>query len=140
MAKKVRVLVTVLLLILLVSSVASAESQLPSWAQEKKVADKKFMIVSVLLVGSTIYDVETTYFSIGKGARELNPITKSLVYKGRPVLYAIQGLVDFGVIYASYEIKKSNTEFRKYWYILPVSVTVAHLIAGSINIRVALSF
>ena len=110
------------------------------FAQEKKkTADKKFWIVNSIMIGSTVYDIESTYFALDrcKNCREYNPLMRLFVEAGRPAIYAIQGSIDAGVIYVSYKMKKKG---HKLWYVLPAIVTVAHTIAGTHNIRIAVRF
>ncbi len=106
----------------------------------KSVADKKFWTVNTFLIGSTIYDMESTYFALdkcGNGCRERNPLMRPFVKAGRPALYAIQGSLDAGIIYASYKLKKED---KKLWWLLPVVVTAAHSVAGTHNVRIAIRF
>ncbi len=110
-------------------------------AQSKDVADKKFWIVSTLLIGSTIYDVESTFYGLNRckgGCHEGNWFMKPLVKAGQPGLYAVQGSIDAGALYVSYEVKKRG--HKKLWLILPVTMTVAHLIGGTRNLSIALRF
>ena len=108
-------------------------------AQEKKTADKKFWIVNSVLVGSTIYDVESTFFALERCefCLEGNPFMKPFVKAGRPGLYAVQGSIDAGIVYASYKLKKGG---NKLWWLLPIAVTASHSIAGTSNIRIAVRF
>lgn len=112
---------------------------IPVKAQDRNIADEKFWVTSTLLIGSTIYDVESTYFALGKCGicREANPVMRPFVEAGRPWLYTIQGSVDAGIIFTSYEMKKRH---NKWWWVLPVAVSAAHLTAGTRNIKVAISF
>ena len=107
--------------------------------QEKKTADKKFWAINSLMVGSTVYDVESTYLALDKCSvcYEKNLLMRPFVGAGRPWLYAVQGSIDAGVIYVSYRMKKND---HKLWYVLPVAITVAHTVAGTHNIRLAIRF
>jgi len=116
----------------------------PTWpvyaqTQTEKTADKKFWVVNTIMIGSTIYDVESTYFALNRceNCYEANPLMKPFVEAGRPALYIVQGAIDVGIIYASYKMKKKG---HKLWYVLPAIVTVAHTIAGTHNIRIAVRF
>lgn len=108
-------------------------------AQDQKTADKKFWAVGTFLVGSTIYDVESTYYALDKcpTCRERNPFMRPFVKAGKPWLYTVQGSIDAGVIYASYKTKK---QAKKLWWLLPVVMTATHSIAGTNNIRIAIRF
>ena len=107
--------------------------------QREKVADKKFWAVNTLLVSSTVYDTRSTYFALEKckNCREANPLMRPFVKAGEPWLYVVQGFINTGVIYASYKMKEKD---HKLWYVLPVALTIAHTIAGTHNIRIAIKF
>ncbi|OGN15326.1 MAG: hypothetical protein A3J47_04175 [Candidatus Yanofskybacteria bacterium RIFCSPHIGHO2_02_FULL_43_22] len=109
--------------------------------QEKKTADKKFWAINSLMIGSTIYDIESTYLTLDRCATcyEKNPLMRSFVESGRPAAYSVQMAINGGIIYASYEMKKSQ-RFRKVWWAIPVAVTVAHVVAGTHNIRLGIKF
>ena len=111
-------------------------------AQEEEVADKKFWAVSTFLIGSTIYDIESTYFVLGKckTCEEGNPIMRPFVKAGKPALYAAQGSIDAGVLYMSYKMKKGDTRFKKVWWLLPVAMAAGHMVAGTYNMRFAIRF
>lgn len=113
---------------------------IPTYLQAQEVTDRKFWTVNTLLVGSTVYDVESTYFALdrcGNNCREGNPFMRPFVKAGKPWLYAVQGSVDAGIIYSSYKMKKNN---NKLWWLLPIAITTTHSIAGTHNIRIALRF
>lgn len=108
--------------------------------QTGRIADKSFWVVNSLVIGTTIYDVESTYFALNKcgiSCREANPIMRPVVEAGKPFLYAVRGSIDAAVIFSSYKMKK---EGRKFWYILPVVVTAGYSIIGTNNIRIAIKF
>jgi hypothetical protein len=97
--------------------------------------DREFIFVSVQLVASTIFDVETTFRALERpGTRELNPAMRPLVSRGRPATYIFGVGVDAGVIYLSYHMKR-NPHWRKLWWIIPVIVSGMHIAAGSNNLR-----
>ena len=131
----------IVVLFLLSSGIAQAQEKIPGVGHRplvgNSVADKKFWAVSTALIGSTIYDVESTYFSIGKGYRELNPRMRSFVNAGRPGLYMVQGSVDAGVIFLSYKMKKADS---KLWWIVPIAVTAWRSVSGTHNMRIAIRF
>lgn len=140
MTKKISVLApTSLLLVLLVNSIASAEGQLLSRSQEEKVADKKFWIVNSIFIGSTILDVESTFYALDKckTCREGNPIMRPFIEAGRPWSYAFFAVTDAGYVYCSYYFKKHD----KYaWWLIPITGTVFHTVVGVRNIKIGLSF
>src|SRR3989344_4360324 len=115
---------------------------IPTIVQAQEVSDKKFWIINSILIGATVYDIESTYLALGRceTCYEFNPIMRPFVEAGKPQLYAVQGLIDAGVIYASYKMKKQDSKFKKVWWVLPVAVTASHLAAGTNNIRIAIRF
>lgn len=115
---------------------------IPVAVQAQNIADKKFWIINGAFVGATIYDIESTYLALDRceTCYEFNPIMRPFVEAGKPQLYAIQGLIDAGVIFASYEMKKQDGKFKKMWWVLPVAITATHLVAGTINMRIAIRF
>ena len=123
------VLTFVLALLLLVP--ANAEAQ-------DKVADGKFWAANIFMVGSTVYDVESSYFVLDRcNCREANPLMKSFIGSGRPTVYAAIAATDVAMMVVIYKIKKRND---KLWWILPVVVTAVHSVAGTNNIRTAIRF
>src|SRR3989338_7172205 len=115
---------------------------IPTAVKAQNIADKKFLIINSVMVGTTVYDIESTYLVLDRcqTCYELNPIMRPFVEAGRPQLYAIQGLIDAGVIYTSYQMKKLDGKFKKIWWILPVAVTAGHIVAGTGNMRIAIRF
>jgi len=109
---------------------------MPSFAG---AADRPFIMVSTALVASTIYDAETTYAGYNDrhpGVHEANPIARPFVKAGRPALYGFELGADAAVLYAAYRMKNSDSPtWRKVWWILPVTVTVGHVAAGTANLR-----
>jgi len=65
---------------------------------------------------------------------------KPFVEAGMPWLYTVQGAIDAGIIYGSYKMKKSDTKWKKVWWVIPTAVMVGHLAAGTHNIKIALKF
>jgi hypothetical protein len=117
------------------------QSGIPVMAQEyavhTKVVDTRFLINSGFLVGSSAFDVETTFAALkNPHVREGNPIMKPLVDLGRPATYSFVGVMDAGSIYFSYRMKKSSSPgLRKLWWIGPVSASAAHCLVGGLNLR-----
>ncbi|MBI2062513.1 MAG: hypothetical protein HYT64_02390 [Candidatus Yanofskybacteria bacterium] len=106
---------------------------------EHKVADKKFWIVNITFVGSSIYDVESTFYVLNKCSTcsEKWPLMKSFVRAGKPATYGIIIGADAAIVGSSYWLKKKK---NKFWFILPVALAATHTIAGTHNIRFAMSF
>jgi len=115
---------------------------IPTAVKAQNIADKKFLIINSVMVGTTVYDIESTYLVLDRceTCYELNPIMRPFVEAGRPQLYVIQGLIDAGIIYTSYKMKKQDSKFKKIWWVLPVSVIVVHLVVGTSNMRIAIRF
>ena len=68
---------------------------------------------------------------------EGNPLMRPFVKSGRPILYAVQSLINAGVIFLSYKMKQGGS---KLWWVMPVALTAGHSVAGTYNIRLALTF
>jgi len=106
-----------------------------SFAQPKKVVDKKLWAVGAGLALSTVYDIETTQRasrSCSGGCREANPIARLLITHNRPTAYAIGAALNSVAIYITYWQKKKG---HKTWWISPVAVTAAHTALGTANMR-----
>ena len=109
-------------------------------AQSQNITDKKFWTINTLLISSTIYDVESTYFAksrCGKHCKEGNFILRSLVNKGRPVMYTLESSADAVLIYYSYYLKKHD---KKLWFFPSVAAAASHVAFGTRNIKFAMRF
>lgn len=107
---------------------------------QDKTADKTFWTVSSALIGSSIYDIESTYFVLDKcekKCREANPIARPFIERGRPWAYAFQGSINAGLLYYSYRLKEDG---NKLWYIPPLIVTAGHVAGGTWNIQFSKRF
>ncbi len=107
---------------------------LPALAQDK-VADKKFIFSNAFLVGTTVFDMESTFAALnkcGNTCREGNPLLRPLFNSGRPVVYVVEGAVDVGLITWSYKLKKAG---NKLWWFPPVAVGSIHGLWGGVNLR-----
>lgn len=105
-----------------------------SFAEDKKVIDEKFIATSAYLVGSTIFDVETTFAAINNGAIEANPIMKPFIKNGRLATYGVQLGLDAAIIYASYKMKESS-KFGRVWWVAPMFIGTSHTVCGGLNLR-----
>lgn len=106
-----------------------------SFAQQKKVVDKKLWAVGAGLALSTVYDIETTQRvlrSCSGSCREANPIAGLLITHNRPTAYAIGAALNSVAIYITYWQKRKG---HKTWWISPVAVTAAHTTFGTANMR-----
>ena len=102
---------------------------------QQKVADKKFIFTSSLLVGATVFNVESTFAALDKcnhTCEEGNLLMKPLFNLGRPAVYAVDGGVNAGIIYASYHMKKKGF---KGWWLPQLAGGAVYAIAGGFNMR-----
>ncbi len=111
-----------------------------AWAQAppNKIADKKFIFMSTFLIGTTIFDSESTFAALDKcnnTCKEGNTLMRPFINSGRPATYAVQGTIDTGLIVWSYKMKKDG---NKLWWLLPVVSGAAHTVAGGFNMRFVL--
>lgn len=114
---------------------------IPNVAQaQEKTADKKFWVVNGIFVASTIYDVESTFFVLGRcdTCREANPIIRPFVEMGRPATYIFISAADVVTVYGSYYLKKRGHD--KLWLIPPLVGIAGHGFVGTWNIKIALRF
>ena len=105
--------------------------------KKAKIIDKKFLIVSSALFASTFFDAETTFSCIKAGTcREGNPLMQPFFRNGRPAVYGFCAGVNGAFLYSSYCLRKSsNPTVRKLWWVIPVTMTVSHVIIGGANLR-----
>ncbi|MBI2064948.1 MAG: hypothetical protein HYT62_02760 [Candidatus Yanofskybacteria bacterium] len=111
-------------------------------AQSERVADGKFIIISSALVGSTIFDLKSTFYfldncPINLRCRETNTLISPLVNRGRLVTYSVLMAVDAGAIAYSYHLKRDN---NRIWWLVPLAMTAMHSYGGVHNYRIALSW
>ena len=119
------------LVVLLILYSVSSDAQSVNQSPQKKVVDKKFIILAGLLVSSQVLDTETTHIGINKyGLREGNPLMAPFVNRGRLASYSVGLGIDTGILTISYFLKKNNSRF---WWIPPVAHTGVHFYAGSKN-------
>ena len=86
----------------------------------KRVVDKKFIIMSALVMGTTIADIETTQHCLGNGTcRELNP----LIPHSRAGMYAVNLPINALAMYVSYRLKAGG---HRTWWIAPIAISGAH--------------
>lgn len=103
-------------------------------AEEKKVVDTNFVLVSTYLVAMTIFDVETTFAAIRNGAHEANPIMRPFIKRGRGATYGMQMGINAIVIGSAYLMKK-DPKWNKAWWVIPSVWATGHGVAGGLNLR-----
>lgn len=110
---------------------------LNSTSEKTRTIDKKFVIVSIALFSSAVYDTETTFACVNSGrCREANPVAAPFINSGRPATYGFLAGTSSGMLYFGYRLKKSdNPALRKVWWLPPVMSIVAHGATGSLNLR-----
>ena len=102
-------------------------------------ADKsKLLIGGGIMLATAIYDVETTYYGLGRGARELNPITGFFQQGGRPAMYLFEGTIIVFELFLTREFLE-NEKWRKWWWLPMVVFSGTKIIAGTNNLIVAAS-
>jgi len=102
-----------------------------------KVFDKEGWAILSAMVGSAIFDLETTFAAINKpGVYEASPLMKDLMGAGRLPAYGFAlgttGLGFWG--YAKMKTSK-NPLPRKLRFIPPLIPIMAHIVAGGMNLR-----
>lgn len=123
---------------------APAISEAQEANRQSNVIDRPFVIVGAALVGATVYDLEST-FAVMKSCPadmrcfEANPIQRPFVNRDRLATYTFNLAIDGGMMYAAYQLKKSE-RFHKLWWFVPVGGIVGHAIGGTANIKMILSW
>lgn len=105
---------------------------LPSLAQ----SDREFTVASAALVGSTVFDVESTFRGMGRNPNliEGNKLMRPFVNAGRPATYGVTMGIDAGLLWWSHREKRRGSKF---WWV-PIAVgTGVHIAAGVNNLRLA---
>lgn len=108
--------------------------------KKKKVADGNFWLMAGGLTVSTAYDVETTFHGIkySPGFHERTSGMKPFVAHGRAATYAVQVTTNVGMMYMTYQFKKSKHQhIKKLWWIMPTLLTVGHTYYGTRNLGIA---
>ena len=106
--------------------------------ESRKVADKKFWLVSAALNSAMLMDTWSTFHVIGRcsDCREANPYVAPFVKRGATVTFAAGQAFDIGVMALSKKMKASNKpQIRKIWWVLPVALTTGHIIAYRHNMK-----
>ena len=101
-------------------------------SQSVQAQNKSFIFWSVILQGTTIYDVETSFAALKNcpNCEEGNPLAEFVVSRGKPLTYAIVTGINAGMMYFAWT-KKDN----KSWVIVPAVMSISHGVAGTINLR-----
>jgi len=94
---------------------------------KSRVADAKFSVLSALVMGTTIADLERTQHCLARGTCvELNP----LLPHSRAGMYAVNVPVNAATMYLAYRLKSSG---RKTWWIAPAVVAAGHLLGATVT-------
>ena len=102
-------------------------------SKHELVFDKKFLLVSTLLIVSTIADVESTLSCIDRGTcQEANPVTEIYINEGRPVVYTIQMSINLVILFFAGKMKSRGD---KEWWIVPALVATGHGVFFTMNLR-----
>jgi len=106
-------------------------------AQPAEAETKKFWVASGVLAATTIYDMETSIYTLGHNtnARESNVVLSPFLKKGRPAAYTYQAAVDLGLMLMVHRFKKEIPNLR---FLPLVVVSAGHGLGGSMNLRIAL--
>jgi len=88
--------------------------------QPRRVTDKKFFVISALVVGLTISDVERTQHCLHRGTCiEMNP----MLPHSRAGMYAVNVPINVATLWLSYRMKSQG---RRTWWIAPALVAAGH--------------
>jgi hypothetical protein len=97
--------------------------------ENKKVVDKKFMVLAGIATGLTIADFEMTQSCM---ARHLCVETDPLMPTSRAGMYASSAPVNAGLTYLSYRLKARG---KRYWWVPMAAIVASHAIGVGTNVR-----
>lgn len=102
----------------------------PLGAQEPgRVADRKFVALTVASVLTAVADVELTQRCLRSGrCREGNPLMPT----GRWRAYAVQAPLTLGATYLAYRWKKKGV---RYWWVPQLSLSAGHGVGVAFGVR-----
>jgi len=113
----------------LLSPSRSSIQMVPPAAGEPGVADRQFWILVGATAGAAVLDGETTIRGLqNPGRQEINPLLGT--HPDRARFYTTVGVVDAGVAYLAYRLKRSGHD--RLWKLPLVGASTVHL-GGSIN-------
>jgi len=113
----------------LLSPSRSSIQMVPPAAGEPGVADRQFWILVGATAGAAVLDGETTIRGLqNPGRQEINPLLGT--HPDRARFYTTVGVVDAGVAYLAYRLKRSGHD--KLWKVPLLGATSVHL-GGAIN-------
>ena len=103
-------------------------------AAPPRVADTGFYLVAAAAVASTAFDIQSTIDALDRCSRcrEGNPIMKPVVDAGPVAMYAVGMAITGGLLWISYEMKKSHPESLN-WLALPAVYTIGRTAVGFHN-------
>ena len=108
--------------------------------RDKKVVDKKFLLVSAALNTTMLLDTWSTFDVIDRcpTCREANPYVAPFVKRGPKVTFTAGQAFDIGVMALSAKMKASSKpQIRNIWWLVPVALTTGHALAFHHNRQLA---
>jgi len=130
-----RKLSAAVLLVLVWSTASSAQSVEP---QTKRVADKKFWMVTAGLNTAMLLDTKST-FDVTRWCstcEEANPIVRPFVERGPALTFGAGLAFDAGVMTLAAKMKGSDRAWaRRTWWVVPVALMTGHTIAWRHNVN-----
>ena len=92
----------------------------------------RLLLVGTLMTATAIYDVETTFYGLRRGAQELNPIARHFVKGGRIPTYALKT----GVILLNLYLTKLclENEDQRFWWLPSTIVSTLWFFGGTYNL------
>ena len=106
----------------------------------RDATDKKFWVVSGLLGTAMMFDTKSTFDVLNRCARchETNPYAAPFVNRGPAAAVGAGIAFDIGVMAVAKQMKGSTKpQLRRTWWIAPVAITAAHVVAYRHNLAVA---
>lgn len=115
--------------------VAEQEPPLPPPFQQ---SSRPYWTTYAWLTAATIYDVESTFYLLGRcdECREANPVSRPFIERGRAATYAYSLAVNAAVMYIARRMQSRGDEW---WRLAPVALTAVHGAAGTWNVYQATS-
>ena len=98
-----------------------------------KALDGKFLSLSAGVIGSTLFDTETTFRGLTKcSCYEANPVLSPFISAGRPAAYAFETGMDGVALFSAFKLRKMHS---KVWWLPATAVVGMHIWLGSRNLQ-----